>query len=71
MASIQGWGRETWGSGAWSEYSAIDVTGQSATATVGTVYSVSTDQIISVTGQSSTATAGDASATGIALINAE
>ena len=68
MASIQGWGRETWGSGAWSEYSAIDVTGQSATATVGTGYSVSTDQFIVVTGQATTATAGDATAAGIAFV---
>jgi hypothetical protein len=71
MASIQGWGRETWGSSTWNEFAPVIVTGQSATASVGTSYSVSTDQIISVTGQSSTATAGDASATGIALINAE
>ena len=69
MASIQGWGRETWGSGAWSEYAPINVTGQSATATVGTGYSVSTDQFIVVTGQSTTATAGDATSTGIALVN--
>ena len=68
MASIQGWGRETWGSGAWSEYAPINVTGQSATATVGTGYSVSTDQFLVVTGQYSTATAGDATAAGIAFI---
>ena len=68
MASIQGWGRETWGSGAWSEYAPINVTGQSATATVGTGSSVSTDQFIVVTGQYSTATAGDATAAGIALV---
>ena len=69
MASIQGWGRETWGSGAWSEYSAIDVTGQSATVTVGTGYSISADQFILVTGQSTTSTAGDATATGIASVS--
>ena len=68
MASIQGWGRETWGSGAWSEYAPINVTGQSATATVGTGYSVSTDQFLVVTGQYSTATAGDATAAGIAFV---
>ena len=68
MASIQGWGRETWGSGAWSEYAPINVTGQSATATVGTGSSVSTDQFIVVTGQYSTATAGDATAAGIAFV---
>ena len=71
MASIQGWGRETWGSGAWSEYAPINVTGQSATATVGTGYSVSTDQFLVVTGQYSTATAGDATAAGIALVVAD
>ncbi len=68
MASIQGWGRETWGSGAWSEYAPINVTGQSATATVGTGSSVSTDQFIVVLGQYSTATAGDATASGIAFV---
>jgi hypothetical protein len=71
MASIQGWGRETWGSGAWSEYAPINVTGQSATATVGTGSSVSTDQFIVVTGQYSTATAGDATAAGIAFVVAD
>ena len=68
MASIQGWGRETWGSGAWSAYAPISVTGQSATATVGTGSTVSTDQFIVVLGQYSTATAGDATASGIALV---
>ena len=69
MASIQGWGRETWGAGAWNQYAPINVTGQSATATVGTGFSVVTDQFLLVTGQAATATAGDATATGVALVN--
>ena len=69
MASIQGWGRDTWGSGAWSEYSPISVTGQQATATVGTGFSVITHQVISVTGQSATGSVGNATGTGIAEVN--
>ena len=69
MASIQGWGRDTWGSGAWSEYSTISVTGQQATATVGTGFSVITHQVISVTGQSATGSVGNATGTGIAEVN--
>ena len=36
MASIQGWGRETWGSGAWGQQAPVEATGvglTSATAT--------------------------------------
>jgi len=69
MASIQGWGRETWGAGAWNTYASINVTGQSATATVGTGFSVTTDQFLLVTGQAATATAGDATASGIATVS--
>ena len=69
MASIQGWGRDTWGSGAWSEYSTISVTGQQATATVGTGFSVITHQVISVTGQSATGSVGNATGTGIAEVS--
>ena len=69
MASIQGWGRDTWGAGAWSEYTTISVTGQQATATVGTGFSVITHQVISVTGQSATGSVGNATGTGIAEVN--
>ena len=51
MASVQGWGRDTWGSAAWSEYSPVIVTGQQANGSIGTGFSVVTSQVISVTGQ--------------------
>jgi hypothetical protein len=69
MASVQGWGRDTWGSGAWSEYSTISVTGQQATATIGNGYSVITSQVISVTGQPATASVGDGTAGGYATVS--
>ena len=49
MASIQGWGRETWNSGAWSEQAPVSVTGNGLTSSLGTE-TVTTDQNISVTG---------------------
>ena len=49
MASIQGWGRQTWNSGAWNQQSPVSVTGNGLTSSLGTE-TVATDQIISVTG---------------------
>ena len=49
MASIQGWGRETWSSGAWNEQAPVSVTGNGLTSSLGTE-TVATDQNISVTG---------------------
>ena len=68
MASIQGWGRETWNSGAWSEQAPVSVTGNGLTSSLGTE-TVTTDQNISVTGIGLTSTAGTAVATGIAQVN--
>ena len=65
MASIQGWGRETWNSGAWSEQAPVSVTGIGLTSSVGTE-TVTTDQNISVSGNPLTSTAGNVVATGIA-----
>ena len=69
MASIQGWGRDTWGSGAWSEYSTISVTGQQANGCIGTGFSVVTSQVISVTGQGANANVGTATAGGYATVS--
>ena len=69
MASIQGWGRDTWGSGAWSEYSTISVTGQQANGSIGTGFSVVTSQVISVTGQGANANVGTATAGGYATVS--
>ena len=68
MASIQGWGRETWNSGAWSEQAPVSVTGNGLTSSLGTE-TVTTDQNISVTGIGLTSTAGTAVATGVAQVN--
>ena len=69
MASIQGWGRDTWGCGAWSEYSTISVTGQQANGSIGTGFSVVTSQVISVTGQGANANVGTATAGGYATVS--
>ena len=68
MASIQGWGRETWNSGAWSEQAPVSVTGNGLTSSLGTE-TVTTDQNISVTGIGLTSTTGTAVGTGIAEVN--
>ena len=65
MASVQGWGRQAWGDGAWSEYGPIPVTGIGLTASTNDV-TVTTDQVISVTGIGLTSTTDDVTATGIA-----
>ncbi len=36
MASLQGWGRETWGSGAWGEYAPVTATGDGLTSSAAT-----------------------------------
>ena len=65
MASVQGWGRLTWGSGAWDEYAPVDATGNGLTSSTEDV-TVVTDQVISVSLDELTSTAGNAVATGIA-----
>ena len=65
MASVQGWGRLTWGSGAWDEYAPVEATGNGLTSSTEDV-TVVTDQIISVSLDELTSTAGNAVATGIA-----
>jgi hypothetical protein len=66
MASVQGWGRETWGSGAWGEYAPFAVTGNGLTSSTNNV-TVVTDQIISVTGVGLTSAEGTAVGTGVAI----
>ena len=65
MASVQGWGRLTWGSGAWDEYAPVDATGNGLTSST-TTPTVVTDQVITVTAAGLTSTTGDAVGTGIA-----
>jgi len=68
MASIQGWGRETWNSGAWNQQAPVSVTGNGLTSSLGTE-TVATDQNISVTGIGLTSTAGTVTAVGVAEVN--
>ena len=54
MANITGWGRGTWGEGTWSNPIPVEVTGVSATATLGTAQS-DTGIVFGITGLSATA----------------
>jgi len=72
MASVQGWGRLTWGSGAWNEYAPVEATGEGLTSSTEDV-TVVTDQIITIDVASTnelTSTAGDATITGAVTVNA-
>jgi len=60
MASLQGWGRQTWNSGAWDTFAPVNATGNGLTSSVGTVSLVTTN-VFGVTGLSITSTIGDAS----------
>ena len=67
MATLTGWGRDTWSSGAWGEPIPVEVTGVSSTGAVGTV-SFSTQQNISVTGVQGTTALGTTVAIGAANV---
>ena len=54
MANITGWGRGGWGEGAWNNPIAVEVTGLSATASLGTAVS-DTGIVFGITGVSATA----------------
>ncbi len=43
MASVQGWGRLTWGSGAWNEYAPVEATGEGLTSSTEDVTIVTID----------------------------
>ena len=60
MASIQGWGRQTWNSGAWDTFAPVNATGNGLSSSVGTVSLVTTN-VFGVTGLSITSDIGDAS----------
>ena len=59
MATIQGWGRQTWNSGAWNTFAPVEATGNGLTSTVGSVSTITTN-IFGVTGIQLTSTIGDA-----------
>ena len=60
MASLQGWGRQTWNSGAWDTFAPVDATGNGLSSSVGTV-SLTTTNVFGVTGNALTSSIGDAS----------
>ena len=49
MASLQGWGRQTWNSGAWDTFAPVNATGNGLSSSVGTVSLVTTN-VFGVTG---------------------
>ena len=59
MASLQGWGRQTWNSGAWNTFAPVNATGNGLSSSVGTVSLVTTN-VFGVTGLSITSNIGDA-----------
>ena len=75
MASLQGWGRQTWNSGAWNSFAPVEATGNGLSSSVGSV-SLTTTNIFGVTGINIASSIGDASqaseyaATGNALTSA-
>ena len=69
MASVSGWGRETWGSGAWSAYAPLAVTGNGLTSSISTP-TVTTEQILTATGNGLTSSTNDVTVTTITNVNA-
>ena len=67
MASLQGWGRETWGSGAWGEYAPVAATGNGLTSSTAAP-AITGDCNITLTGVYGTSTAGDATGEGVANV---
>ena len=59
MATIQGWGRQTWNSGAWNTFAPVEATGNGLTSSVGSVSTITTN-IFAVTGIQLTSSIGDA-----------
>jgi hypothetical protein len=57
VASLTGWGRETWGNGAWGSNGLLDVTGVEASGAIGTE-TVVIVQTITVTGVEATGSTG-------------
>ena len=66
MATIQGWGRQTWNSGAWNTFAPVTATGNGLTSTVGSVTTITTN-IFGVTGIQLTSSIGAVSYTHLTL----
>ena len=63
MASVQGWGRQTWNSGAWNTFAPVDATGNGLTSSLGSL-TLTGDCNITLTGLGTTSTLGTAVGTG-------
>ena len=63
MATVQGWGRQTWNSGAWNTFAPVAATGNGLTSSLGSL-TLTGDCNITLTGVSTTSTTGTGVATG-------
>ena len=63
MATVQGWGRQTWNSGAWNTFAPVDATGNGLTSSLGSL-TLTGDCNITLTGIGTTSTVGTGVATG-------
>ena len=59
MASLQGWGRQTWNSGAWNTFAPVDATGNGLTSSLGSL-TLTGDCNITLTGVGITSALGKA-----------
>ena len=64
MATVQGWGRQTWNSGAWNTFAPVDATGTGLTSSLGSL-TLTGDCNITLTGVAGTSAVGTAVATGL------
>jgi len=65
MATVQGWGRQTWNSGAWNTFAPVAATGNGLTSSLGSS-TLTGDCNITLTGIGTTSTVGTGVATGVA-----
>jgi hypothetical protein len=63
MATVQGWGRQTWNSGAWNTFAPVAATGNGLTSSLGSL-TLTGDCNITLTGIGTTSTVGTGVATG-------
>jgi hypothetical protein len=69
MASLQGWGRQTWNSGAWNTFAPVSATGNGLSSALGSL-SLTGDCNITLSGIGTTASLGTAVGTGVAEVTA-
>ena len=69
MASLQGWGRQTWNSGAWNSFAPVSATGNGLSSSPGSL-SPTGDCNITLSGIGTTASLGTAVGTGVAEVTA-